>query len=386
MQSIINDIQADIRNFISDSHQQFLIVSCEMEHSALLFKTIDALDQDNDFADIILTVFNPFNAQTEFVNDTLLLVKQQVAQLNEDLEKRGESLFPPFPEELEQKSLPPLEKLIGAIEYIESGVPIDRRVIWILFPSEINDAEKYSAIIEKLSGRFQTRTKFIVRDDMASSLPSSKFESEPSAILYNPKLDPESFEKRLIEKSTDKSLPADERAQIHMMLAGYDIANRRYDQALARNRELLSYFSLMNQPHKETIVMNNIGDLFYMQKRWVDAQAWYQRAVSLSVKIKSQPLVMYQCMNLGNTFMVQKKYSEALTYFRSVEQMAAATGPITQQIQALERIGQTCYSSKKYDEAIEAYTKAAALNEKVFNEEGRNKNLEQIQKIRSLKK
>ena len=51
--------------------------------------------------------------------------------------------------------------------------------------------------------------------------------------------------------------------------------------------------------------MSNIGDLHYIQKKFNEAQTWYERAISLSLDLKSQPLVLYQSLNLGNALFAQ---------------------------------------------------------------------------------
>src|SRR5262245_34598024 len=170
---------------------------------------------------------------------------------------------------------------------------------------------------------------------------------------------------------------------MHMMLAGYDVAHQRVDSALARNKELLAYFTHTNQPYNRSIALNNIGDLYYVQNRWPEAQIWYERAVSLSAELKSPPLVFNQSVNLGNALLMQNNFAQSLIYYRATEKYDESSGMIIQQIQILERIGFACHRNGEIEEAAEALEKAAGLNEKIENTEGRQANLEQLCQIYS---
>jgi tetratricopeptide (TPR) repeat protein len=165
------------------------------------------------------------------------------------------------------------------------------------------------------------------------------------------------------------------------MLAGYDVAHQRFDTALARNKELLAYFKYVNQPYNRSIVLNNIGDLYYIQNKWPEAQTWYERAVSLSAELKSQPLVFNQSVNLGNALLMQNYFAQSLIYYRAGEKYAESSGMPIQQIQMLERIGFACQRTGELERAAEALEKAASLNEKIENIEGRRANLEQLCQI-----
>jgi len=144
---------------------------------------------------------------------------------------------------------------------------------------------------------------------------------------------------------------------------------------------LLGYFSHTGQQHHQSIVLNNIGDLHYLQRRFAEAQSFYQRAVSLSVTLGSQPLVLYQSMNLGNSLFTQGKFTDALTYYTVAEQLAQASSAPIQQVQALGQTGVANYELGKLNEAAEAWEKAVELSRKLQYEDGLKTNLERLQKV-----
>jgi len=68
MKSILQGIQADLRDFIDRPSLSLLIVCCEIEHSALLLKSLDSLEQDTAVRDIFLTFSHEFDNQSSHVD------------------------------------------------------------------------------------------------------------------------------------------------------------------------------------------------------------------------------------------------------------------------------------------------------------------------------
>jgi tetratricopeptide (TPR) repeat protein len=385
MRSIMQDIQSEFQRFIDDRTENLLIVSCEPDHSALLLKSIEALDDDPESLDIFLTFGHPFTDSEAYVREIPPVISQQLAGVNKELVERGEPALPSLPAEPADESQKPPIRLVGLMRYVESLVTDERRVIWVFYPLEIGDRSAYFQLVGYIGDALRTEplrmTKLIVRDNATSPILKREATDQPNVKMYRPELDPESFEKKLNEKANDPRLPAEEQAQLHMMLAGFDVAKQRYDMALARNLELLGYFRYSGQQHQQSVVMNNIGDLHYMQKKYKDAQTWYERAVSLSVSLKSDPLVLYQCFNLGNALLMQKRFADALVYYSSMEQLARASNLPVQQIQALEQMGVANYRMKKSAEAAVNWEKAVELSRGLKFEEGQRANLEHLRDL-----
>jgi tetratricopeptide (TPR) repeat protein len=382
MRSFIQDIQARIQGFMNSSRTSIMLVACEPEDSPLLLKSIDALDQDPAVPDILLTFGHAFEDLGGYIEQILDSVRQQLVQVNEELTKRGDSALAPFPSELEDEALLPATQLCETMQYVRSMVPRDRRIAWIMYPLEINQLEQYLQLIDYLRERLGDDslcgTKLMVRDSVASPVLVPELEGQPEVDIYRPELNLASMEKQLSEKANDPRVPVEEQAQMHMMLAGMDVANKRYTQALARNLELLGYFRHRGQSYQQSMVLNNIGDLHYIQGRFAEAQAWYERAIGLSLELRSQPFVLYQSMNLGQALFMQQRFDEALLYYRAAEQLAQTSHTPIYQIQALERIGIIKREKGHLDEAAEAWEKAVECSQKFQYELGLQANLEHL--------
>jgi hypothetical protein len=385
MRSIFQDIQSELQRFIDSRTESLLIVPCEPVHSALLLKSLEAVEDEPNSFDIFLTFGHKFTAPEQYVREIPPIISRQLARVNEELAKRGEPALPPPPADLTNESRKPPLRLVGLMRYVESLVTDERRVIWVLYPMEIDATTPYAQLVTHVNDELKAgalrKTKSIVRDSAVSPALAPGLDGQPNVRVYRPDLDPESFEKKLSEKANDPALPAEEQAQIHMMLASFDVANKRYDMAFARNLELLGYFWHTGRQQEQAIVMNNIGDLHYIQNKFEEAQIWYERAVNLSVNLKSEPLVLGQSFNLGNALLMQNRFADALVYYDATEQLARASNQPAQQIQALEQMGTANYRMGKSAEAAENWEKAVELSRKSKFKEGQQANLERLRDL-----
>lgn len=361
-----------------------MIIICEPEHSPLLLKSLDVIEADPASPDIFLTFGHSFVKAETYVSELLSSLQQQYDQVNEALAQRGETPFGPFPLDTGNALLMPEVRLSNSVRHIRDVVPKDRKVIWIFYPLEISLPAEYLKLIDYLRGQVEDvplrGTKVMAREAQGHVL-TRQLKNRPEVRLYNPALDPNSLFKKLDEQANDPEIPAEERAQNHMMLAGRDVAQGRHDQALVRNQELLGYFYHTGQKHHQSVVLNNIGDIYYMQGRYPQAQKSYEQAVLISVEEKSQPLVIYQSINLGNSLLMQQRYAEALVYYQSAEQLAEASKALPYQIQALEQTGLVQHRLKKNKEAAGAWEKAVELCKKFEYELGLQSLLERLRDL-----
>jgi len=385
MRSIFQDIQSELQRFIDSRTESLLIIPCEPVHSALLLKSLEAVEDDPESLDIFLTFGHKFADPEQYVREIPSIISRQLAGVNQELAKRGEPALPSPPVGLTNESQKPQVRLLGLMRYVETLVTDERRVIWVFYPMEIGAPTLYAQLVNYVNDELKTgslrMTKSIVRDSAVSPILAPGLDGQPNVRVYRPELDPESFEKKLNEKANDPALPAEEQAQIHMMLAGFDVANQRYDTALARNLELLGYFRHTEQQQQQAVVMNNIGDLHYIQKKFKEAQTWYERAINLSISLKSEPLVLDQSFNLGNALLMQSRFADALIYYNATEQLARASKQPLQQIQALEQMGMANCRMGKSAEAAENWEKAVELSRESKFKEGQRANLERLRDL-----
>jgi tetratricopeptide (TPR) repeat protein len=280
-----------------------------------------------------------------------------------------------------QDTFPALKE---CVRFVRSFVPESRKVVCLFFPLAVQDGEAYWRTIrylhDHLSGSEEQGVRLIARDDVEQAC-LTEMDPEPDVLIYQPQIDPDSVEKSLQDKANDPKVPVEEQAQMHMMLAGMDMSRGRHESALARNQEVLGYFRHTGQRHQESVVLNNIGDIYYLRGQYRDCRLWYEQAANLSLKLASAPLLLYQTMNLGNCLYRMKRYPECLEYYRSSAQLAEAQQVPLQQIQALERIGVVHHEGREWDQAIQSWEEAVTLSRQIEYEEGVKTNLQHLKRL-----
>jgi tetratricopeptide (TPR) repeat protein len=374
MKRIIQDIQLHLKNFVNNSRRRLLVISCAPENSTLLLKSFDVIEDDPAVADIFLAFGHPFAGAEPYVDAAIASLRGQYDQVSGEFIKRGDNPLPPMPEEPVGGSLTPPTpeaRLLNFIQHIRGVVPREQRVIWLFYPMEVNEPHEYLRLIDFIrEGIASLRgVKLIIRDNEEQVL-LRNFNKYPEAQFYQPPLEPDKLMKELAGQANDPRTPPEEQAQIHMMLAGLDVSEGRFEAALARNQELLGYFRHTGQRHHQSIVFNNIGDIYYIQNQLDPARESYEQAIQIAVEEKSEPLVIYQSINLGNVLQRQQKFDEALVYYQAAEQLADKRRTLAYQIQALEQIGAVRRQTRQLDEAAAALEKATDLGRKFHFEYG----------------
>ena len=368
MRQIIQEVVDTLENFIANGERNIMLLEAVTDDAPLLLKSFAMIEENETSPDIFLTHSDEFHDTRRFVELVIERRREEIAAVNEELAKRKEPLRATLADEILARELPSSERFSKLFQHIRQIVEAERAIIWTFFPlAEIEKSDFYVALFEPvarqiINGDFGN-TKLIVRDTSLNDL-REKLGCEPenaAVFCYRPQLDFKSVMEKVEAQSKDETAPVEERMQSLMLTAGVDIAEQRFDDALYKNHKVLNYYQKTGQRQNESIVQNNIGDVYYVQGKFPEAQENYEKAITISVEEKSQPLVLYQSMNVGNSLLMQERYDEAFQYYDSAEKLAEVNKILIQRIQALERMGDCKMGAEATDEAIEIYEKAADL-------------------------
>ena len=383
MQAILAETRNTIQEYIDDSQQNMMILSTTNEGPVLFLKALDGIEEDPRCFDIFLKFGCDFKDRTQFLNEVISSLESHINLVNQQLTSKEKQLTP-LPETI-TSSTGSLDRLFDAMVHVRGVVPRDRKIVWLLFPLEfIGNESEYAALMEQLKSRIDEArlpaSKLIVRET-PSRLLSRQYNNNESVKIYFPFLDLESIRGRVSQQSNDPNVPAEEQAQAHMLLAGFDVAEGKFDQALQRNNELLGYFCYTKDRNRQSIVHNNIGDIHYLQGRFPEAQKSYEQALTISIEEKQQPLMIYQSINLANSLMMQLKFDEAIIYYSAAEKLAEANRALIHQVQAIERIGDCRRKQGFTDQAIDNWERCAEISRQHYYSQGLSSALERLVRV-----
>src|SRR6266540_2362446 len=197
MKSILQDIQSELQRFIGSRTENLLIVSCEPDHSALLVKSLEALDDDPKSLDIFLTFGHAFSDSAAYVREILPTVNLQLA---------------------------------GVMRYVESLVTDRRRVIWVFYPMEIGAPAQYAQLVNHVNDELKTwslrMTKLIARDSAISPILERSLDGQPNVKVYM---------SRVKEYNKD-GLPDDD--GLDLLRQMNEESKRKYDELQKRLKDL----------------------------------------------------------------------------------------------------------------------------------------------------
>ena len=368
MQHVVQEIVDELVGFISHADERVMLIEAEDGEAPLLLKSFGIVEESDQVPEIFFSFGEPFLRPVDYVQELVTRQSDQIRDYNSEAPSRDMPQLDPLPAPALDRRTGPTDRLRGLLAHMRRIVEPERGIVWILYPiDEVADEDGFVEFLgpvvrDILSGE-PPATKLIIRDT-----PSNRFreifhapDDEPAIRLYRPEVDFKSVMKKVEERAADPSAPIDERMQGTMLLAGVDVAEKRYDDALEKNRTVLNFYRQRKQPENESIVRNNIGDIYYLQGDFPTAQKNYEAAITISTEQKSQPLVLYQCMNLGNSLFMQNKFDEALIYYNSAEKLAAANKLIIQRISAIERVGDSKKAGGDVEEAIEIWESGAEI-------------------------
>lgn len=369
MQHIVQEVVETLKNFISHGEQSVMLIEAATDEAPLLLKCFDIVEQDELVPDIFLMHGDEFQDTRRFVETVIERQREQIEGVNEELEKRGEEKIAEIPPVLFERNAPSVERLAALFRHLRLIVQPERQIIWVFYPlADIEREDFYMNLFEPMARKIIAgdfgNSKLIIRDTPSNNLKQNLNCDEKEVLeifCYRPELDFPSVIKKIEERAKDPNAPPEEKMQSLLLTAGMDVAEKRYDDALVKNEQALVFYRQKKLKQNESVVQSNMGDIFYVQGKYPEAQENYEKAIMISVEEKSQPMVLYQSINLGNALFMQEKYDEAFIYYDSAEKLADVNKVFTQRIQALQMMGDTRRKQKELEEAIEIYNKAADL-------------------------
>jgi hypothetical protein len=123
MKSIFQDIQSEVQGFIDSRTESLLIVPCEPAHSALLLKSLEAVEDEPKSFDIFLSFGHKFSDPASYVREIPPVISRQFVGVNQELAKRGEPALPPLDIRIPHRFLKRLHLMKSVTSFsLETGI------------------------------------------------------------------------------------------------------------------------------------------------------------------------------------------------------------------------------------------------------------------------
>jgi tetratricopeptide (TPR) repeat protein len=365
MQLLLREIQETFEDFLSDETEQFMVLNCTNESAGWVLKSLETIDNQPENYDVFLNFGHEFDNPKDYFGLIVDQIKDQIAFINLELKKTDKATYKALPKILDDKEYRPEQRLWVVFQHLRKQIEEQRQINWLLFPMQISDEKVYfetvDYLIRKLKESDLGGINLIVRET-ESLLFKEKFTDktdDKEFNFYSPTVDMDSIAESMERQAKSKDASPDEKAQAQMLLAGIDVANKDFEQAYKRNSIALKHFASTDQKMQQSVTLNNMGDLFYFQQNFVEAEKHYEKAIKIALAEKSQPLMIYQCFNLGNSLYMQERLDEAFVYYDSSKKLAEVNQVLIHEIKAIEMMGVAKHDQGFVSEAIEIWEKGA---------------------------
>ncbi len=387
MQSLIRDARKKIEDFVNQREDLIMLAKCRKHDMGILLKIIRDVDLASPW-NIFLLFADNFTDPAGFVSSLTDNFIKEHETVSRALEKEGKEKLPPVPGHVKDESVPPDKRLKNLMAFVRSFVPSDggHLVIWGICPLEIENRKEYAKFIssflpeEKTENRIRG-TRIIFRINMEKT-ENSNPQNVPFMQTASFDFGQAAFRKSMEKDAADENLSEDERMGNLYCLAVLDYAHNRVPAAEAKLKKLLGYYQGKKNPLMEAMVMNAFGDLYFHRIMDIEtARHWYECAAVSAVKSKSHVLLTIVVKNLGDLFFAWEKYDKAWEFYDNLDKLATKTADPETKARALELKGLCLEKRKLFEPAAKTLEDAASFCKKAEIDSYLEENLRHLERI-----
>ena len=124
-----------------------------------------------------------------------------------------------------------------------------------------------------------------------------------------------------------------------LLLAGMDLAYRRFPEAARKYALLAKYHGALGPKPLHAISLNGIGETFDRSGSKMEAKRYYEAALVPAIEAEDPVSLINITGNLANLHRLGTNWIDALGYYEGLSMLAKAVGNDELQLRSLEQIG-----------------------------------------------
>jgi len=303
--------------------------------------------------------------------------------------EQGKPPLPEFPQSLGDLSRPPADRLRDAVAFARSLLPKQggHRLVWGMFPQAIADRKEYLKLAAALVPfqRVQPSmrgVRVMLRDDPGTASFAPGLASAPRVRLRPADFGPGVVEDGLREDAENEKLSDDDRMNSLFTLASLDYAHNRTTDAVEKFQILLGYYQSTGNQTMQAFVLNGLGDVSHRAGDLERAREWYECAIEPATGSK-QPVVMAVVVrNLGDVAYGQRRFADAEQFYDGWDKLAGESLDPDSKARALEKRGLSQEQQGAFDRAVQSFEAAAELSRNTGMPSRLRENLAHLARVR----
>lgn len=393
------EFRAHCEEFIWQVEDHLLLVSGVDGDTPYALKVLEQVEGHDEASLYVMLADEYLDADTyaRTVAGRCVLLYEVV---NEEREKRNEPPLEPFPQELTDPGLTPLDRIVIAIEHLGARLPNpdDHRVVFALLPTQIHDWGDYSKFVSSfthmpqpappLKGDWPVYTRLFMRDQRDHVLGGALNERHAKGVLnIDVDMSTDAMAGDLAEDAVDPAKPVAERMQAVLQLANIDLSYKRFEEAIKKFALLFDYYVKADAPLMQAMCMQGVGDCLRMVNQPPQALERYQQGLAIALAAKSPvpiepapaepgsepgtplhpnapPVMLNLLLSAAPICMTLEKFEDAQSYYADASKLAAKCMNPFAACDALQGEGDAHRALGEPEEALKDWRDCETISEK----------------------
>jgi tetratricopeptide (TPR) repeat protein len=362
MRGLLQSIGDRLQAFI-EQRDDVALVLCSPASDALPILTLFERLEESSTSDLFWSFTEGFTTSQTYADSVVKAFAAKHGAIRLGMENAGMTPWPPLPALTLAEDVPPARRLreLGAFSRKLLPVPNGGTLVWIFYPLEVADYTEFANLMmqvvqHEFPNPWCHHLRFIIREDPAErSL--GMLAGAPRIQWYQPDLSMEALQRSMEEEVEDESLSVAERLNNVPVLAGIDVANRRYPEALEKYELLLQYHAPMGNYTMAAVALNGMGEAYEKLGDLERASESYQAALVPASQGEHPPIAVLLniVLNLANLRHEQERWGEGEAYYDMAKDLATVARDGPTKVRALEYRGVCQQRQGKLEEAEKSW-------------------------------
>jgi len=386
MQKLLEALTARLSAFVDQRDDLALVVRCTDAQTVLVLKALEGID-DASTSEMFWIFSEEFQDANSYVAAVVEAFAAKHLAVRLGMEREGMEPWPPVPPVVLDETLGPVQRLRELMVFSRELLPaLDGFLAaWGFVPLAIHDRQGFRTLFSKLFVHefpqpWCHHMRIYVRGSSDDDLLPSAVSSLPRVAVYEPDLSQAAMQRALEEEAEDPALPLERRLQSLFFSAHIDYAYGRFPAALDKYAILLKYHTGVQNETMTALVLNAVGETHARMGNAEHAGQCFELAFAPAAKAQGPPIpvMLNVVLNLANLRMGQKRWEEAEAYYDSAHQLASVQRDAGTKVSAIENMGECQYQQGKIKDALATWHAGAALAGELDLPDSRRSMLERL--------
>jgi tetratricopeptide (TPR) repeat protein len=344
VRKLFEDMRFRLESFLAQRRSLLMVVRAGPAEYLPLVSCLDGIEQDS--SDEFWLFQEPFESPSRYAQAVVESFRARYTVLAPELRKAGFEVPLDLPPEVSAQSYRPVDRLRSLLLFARSLIDDleGTRLVAAFLPTKISNPTEFAQLILAVAAHEMPQPwchhmRILVREDAQLAPLSDNARTMTAAEFYAPDMGQASVQASLEQEAFNAGLPLPQRMQSLLLLAGMDLAYRRFPEASKKYALLAKYHGALGPKPLHALSLNGIGEVFDRSGNKKEAKHYYELALVPAVQAQDPASLINITGNLANLNRLAGNWRDALGYYEGLSMLAKAVGNDELQLRSLEQMG-----------------------------------------------